>query len=228
METPKEMPKDAEREMEEAKAGTRRGVAKLSAMRGLGLSVAAPFFAWAGVKSGVAVAAAACAAAGMVASSFYVWKKRDGKLDGWVGLLPFVFGCIGISFFGGVFGPLFVVPTFTLVNATLYAGQADFRVRAPILALTAAPIVVPFLLELAGIVPPSIAFVNDEIHILPRMLHLREAPMLVFLLGTGVFFTTMPLFLVARARAAIRESERRLFLHAWHLRRLVPKEIARS
>jgi serine/threonine-protein kinase len=102
METPKEMPKDAEREMEESTADTRRAVAKLSAGRALGISIAVPFVAWAGVKNMPACAAMFAAMFGMAASSFYVWKKRDGRVDGWAGLVPFAFGTLGLSIMSGV------------------------------------------------------------------------------------------------------------------------------
>jgi len=158
------------------------------------------------------------------ATNWYSWKKRDGRLDGALGWFPFVLSNVGIGIMTGFVGPLLFIPMVTLLNSMIYAAQSDFRLRPSFFLVTIAPVLVPFALQQLGVLAPWYAFEGGELRILAHMVAFRPAPTSLFFVMSACVMCLAPLAMVHRLKAALDASERRLFLGAWHLRQLLPKD----
>ena len=126
-----------------------------------------------------------------------------------------------------VFSPFQIAPglaavtTAALLNAPLFQRP---RAVAILVASMVGAIVLPWLGELTGLLPQTFAFTahGTVVHT-PELIGgeaMRIAGWVVFAAGMLAAATTMG-YLVRRAE---REGRRRLHLHAWHLRQLVPRE----
>jgi len=78
----------------------------------------------------------------------------------------------------------------------------------------------PVLLELAGILPVSYLFANNQIVVVPQLHDLPRTGSIVLLLGAGIGSLIVPSLFVARLRQALTEAQLRLHLQAWHFKRL--------
>jgi serine/threonine-protein kinase len=94
------------------------------------------------------------------------------------------------------------------------------------MALGGLSMIVPFLLEALGWVPRSFAFVGDTLVLYPRAVFLPRVATTLALVYTSVTFCVLPPVLLGGVKDALSAAERKLFLHAWHLRRLAPEASA--
>jgi hypothetical protein len=130
-----------------------------------------------------------------------------------------------IAAVGSIFSPLMIAPALAVVTTAALLNAPMFqRPRAAVLLAGSmlAAIVVPWVAEAAGLLPSTFAFTDTG-----AVIHTPE-------LGGGavtraVGWVTFSVLLLAAVaviayfvRRAERESRRRLHLHAWHLRQLVP------
>jgi hypothetical protein len=93
-------------------------------------------------------------------------------------------------------------------------------IRRAVWALGAIAMVAPVLLELAGVLPASYLFANNQIVIVPQMHDLPRTGSIVLLLGAGIGSLIVPSVFVARLRQTLTEAQLRLHLQAWHFKRL--------
>jgi serine/threonine-protein kinase len=123
-----------------------------------------------------------------------------------------------------LFGPFIMVPTLALLNGILFSIQSGYRTPKGFGVLCGLSVVTPYFMELAGWLPASTTFSRDQITIAARLVdyHPVVAPVLVCLMSFGA--TAGPLFMLQRMRRSAEEQERRLFLHSWHLKSLLPDE----
>jgi serine/threonine-protein kinase len=126
-----------------------------------------------------------------------------------------------------MFSPFHIAPGLAAVTtAALLHAPIFQRPRAVVILLSAmvSAILLPWFGELAGILPRTFELTADGaiIHT-PALIGgvaMRTAAWIVFAAGLLASATTMG-YLVRRGE---REARRRLHLHAWHLRHLVPRE----
>ena len=74
-----------------------------------------------------------------------------------------------------------LVPAIAAANTLVFAVSNSPRHRFVVVALGVLPIVLPLALEWLGVVPPSYAFTEQGLVILPRMAGLPALPTLVLL-----------------------------------------------
>jgi serine/threonine-protein kinase len=224
MEAPKQLPAEASRELEASKASIRMKVARLATIRIFGFLVAVPVMVMFGVQNWAAVAFIGVVFALSSAGNLYLWKKRGGSAEGWLGLVPFIVSGVAIACVSGAFGWFTLVPTLALLNGVLYAGQTDFQPRKSFIIAGLIPCGLPMLLEAMGVLPRSVVFEDGLIKILPRVIAYPPVPTFGVLALVSLALSTLPLVLLLKMRATMIDSERRLFLQAWHLRQFLPEE----
>lgn len=71
--------------------------------------------------------------------------------------------------------------------------------------------------------PGAYAFSGGNVTLFARALALGPSTTLALLFYATVSSVLFPSLLVGRVRGALSAAERQLFLHAWHLRQIVPE-----
>jgi eukaryotic-like serine/threonine-protein kinase len=124
-----------------------------------------------------------------------------------------------------VLGPLVFVPGFAGANAVVLGTLAEKRHRIPLYILACASFVVPLVLELTGVIPPSMLFSADAITLVPRVLEFKESVVIVALLATSIVGVVLPARLSTRFRDAMIAAETKLCVQKWQLAQLAPTKV---
>lgn len=132
------------------------------------------------------------------------------------------FTALAVASSSAVMGPFLMLPTGAAVMTLLFTTLSLRRERTVLTVLGVLSLVVPWALEALEIIPPSIAFENGRLIVLPRGFDLPPRFTLAMLLYAGVAWIAVPPLVLGRLRDALATAERQLFLHAWHFRRLLP------
>ena len=119
-------------------------------------------------------------------------------------------------------GPFVAVPMMASVMVLLFSTLSMPRERPVLLGIWSLAVVVPFALELVGVVPPSFRFEGGGLLLVPRGYGLPARPTMGALLYITLSWILVPPFLLARVHDALQRAERQLLLHAWQFRRLLP------
>lgn len=119
-------------------------------------------------------------------------------------------------------GPFALVPTVAATTALLCALIDSKKERWIASAVTVVGATVPFVIDTFALWPGTYVFEASRLVIPERAIALpRGATMLVMSYST-VSFVILTSVVVGRVRDSLRESERRSFVQAWHLRKLFP------
>ncbi len=143
------------------------------------------------------------------------------------GLRPFVvamWGVLGLVAASRIAGPFMVVPPMAL---GLAVGMALFPRVLPLRATVGAgtaSVVVPLLLEWAGIFPASYDFGPDRLCIRAQAVAFPEVPTVVYLLAVTLIPIVAVCVYLTRLRDRLHAAEERLRIQAWQLRQIVPAE----
>jgi serine/threonine-protein kinase len=122
----------------------------------------------------------------------------------------------------GVFGPFVFVPVFATTIATMLSTGLDRRMRAVAIALGLGAIFVPFALELAGVLPPSMTIENGAIVLHPRLLSFPPALVTALLVVGHAIAIPVCVTLTGRGWDALDRARRKLALRTWQLERALP------
>ncbi|APR83852.1 Serine/threonine protein kinase PrkC, regulator of stationary phase [Minicystis rosea] len=224
-EVPDEVPPEAEAELEAAAARTRRQAARSGALRFMFWSALIPVAVWMGIRNGPV--AAAVIASVVVSSVFSYWLSRKPRVTMQNGFALLALTSVAIALMSAPFGPFILVPAQAGTNTMYFTMSADKRGRVVVILLGVLAILIPFTLEIAGVLPPAYTFSGGLMRVMPRATELPALQTTICLLVTSLAMVIVPGLMVGRMRDALAAAERRVFLQAWHLRQLVPTE-ARS
>ena len=122
------------------------------------------------------------------------------------------------------FGPFLMVPAVATSSALVFSTTNDRSMRVYIVLLACLTVLVPFGLEHAGLVPPSMRFTSEGILLLPRVLDFPAFWTQVFLVVSSLAVIVTAGLALAPFRNELDDAQRRIRLLAWHLRQLVPEE----
>jgi eukaryotic-like serine/threonine-protein kinase len=117
----------------------------------------------------------------------------------------------------GLYGPFMLVPTLIATNTIFFVLHSNPGQRRLIVALGVLATVLPFLGELAGLIPPSCEFLDGRIILLPRTLAFPATGTKVLLLVTHVMMVIAPALFAAAVRDSLLAAQRKLFLHTWQV-----------
>jgi serine/threonine-protein kinase len=121
-------------------------------------------------------------------------------------------------------GPFIFVPILAIGNVTAFLLVRN-RTRATlIVALGCLTVLLPLLLDELGVFPPAYVFAQGTMRILPRLVELRPSSTIAELtvITLGVLVSCGVWFL--HFRDQLDEAQRRLHLHDWQLRQLIPSQ----
>ena len=132
----------------------------------------------------------------------------------------------GVASITALFGPLVLAPTFAATMATIFGVGLGRQERRLAGAASVAAVVLPLLLELVGILPPSIAFEPGRIILLPRLVDFAPSATAAFLTAGSLLAIVVPMGLGARLRDAVDERIEALAHAEWQLRRALPSSVS--
>jgi serine/threonine-protein kinase len=217
---PEQLPREAEAEMELNRQQVKREGARYAWWSYLSWSLTIPYVALLGIRSWLVFLLTAAFA---VFSAVYARVAMAGRgptmRDTFI-LAGASFSTIGLL--ACWLGPFVLVPTAAAINTVLFATYATGRLERRItFTLGIAAVVLPFVGDLLHLFPPAFAFRDGALVLLPRAVSIPPTLTLVALIYTSVMFTALPAVFLVRVRDALSRAERRMFLQAWHLKRLV-------
>ncbi|MBI2897471.1 MAG: protein kinase [Deltaproteobacteria bacterium] len=134
---------------------------------------------------------------------------------------------VGLVLMSRMFGALFLVPGVALASTIGFSIIPNGLLQRAALFFGCLAMLAPLVLECAGILPPSYSFAGGAMTIRAQANSFAPGPTLAFLTLANLGVVVGPALFVSRVGRALARAERRLHLHAWHLRQLVP-DVKRS
>lgn len=133
---------------------------------------------------------------------------------------------VAFALVGVLFGPFIHVPAIISMNGTAYAQIFTGRQRWLALGVGALAIVLPVLLEVAGVLPAAYAFDELGMRVLPRAIELERTPVLTMLAVFSVAGMLGAALAVGRVRDEVIAAEQKLHTWSWQIQQLVPEEMS--
>ena len=155
-------------------------------------------------------------------TTFVAWRNQHTWKN--PALFPgFLSSTLLIALLSTVFGPFVLVPTFLAVNTmghafTWYHGKSwqGFLVAAPAL-------VVPYLLEHAGVFPDMTRFEDGVMKVFPWAVDIAQPLAEALLLTSSLALLAGGLYVAVQMRQNLERALRRSQLHTWQLEQMLPR-----
>lgn len=212
--TPREVEEELlELEREQVRMGGRTGVLAYASF-----NLYLPLIFWMGVKSYSLVALLVITSLCAALTSFVVSRLPRVNSSMWV----LAASSLCIASLAAIFGPFLLVPSVAAANTLVFAVSNAPRYRVLVLCLGVLPLLLPIALELAGLLPPSIAFTDAGIVLLPRIADFPMVPTLVLLVISSLGTVITAALAVTPFRSELDAAQRRIRLTAWNLKHLIP------
>jgi serine/threonine-protein kinase len=224
---PRELPEEERSAVEQEAQGTGRATFNVFGWYHLSFILTTGLVLWMGVKSWTAVAlyafvsAATAAIALMTARGFLPASYRL--------FANVISGTLAIGFMSTMFGPLLLIPGLAAMSTMAASFNTPTRgARALVISIGVLAVVVPLLLELAGLLPPSYEFRDDLMIVIPRMHNFPPAATLVFLCYVGLGHIISLSVLMGRLNESRLQAIEKLHKQTWQLRQLIGDESSRG
>ena len=214
-------PREALREINALERSHFRGAVRDNALRIALWMLLAPIPIAMGLRMPIVAATAIGLLGSAAAGAAVLWRSDSSSREARLAL--YALTCLVVATVSGMFGPLVLVPGFAAMNTVVFGVQSNRRERPLIVAMGAAAIVVPLVLELVGVIPPSMRFEPGAIVLLPRISDFPPALSLTFLVGVALMGIIVPTFITGRVRDALAKVERDLVVQKWQLSQLGPR-----
>jgi serine/threonine-protein kinase len=221
-EVPKDLPREAMKELDAAHEHTRRASARAAAIGYFSWIAYGPLVIWMGLRSGTWGIVCDVLFLGAAISSLAATRSRRWTTRGMD--LAMVFSTIGLGCAAGLFGPFVLAPTIACLNTVYFVLSHERSRRAAAIVCGTATFAAPFVLEVLGIFPQTMAFRDGAIVLYPHIASFPRTATLVFLAITNFACIATSAFIVARFRDALVAAEKRLYFQTWQLRQFVPAD----
>jgi serine/threonine-protein kinase len=217
---PATLPPEAHREITRSERDIEACAVRATGDRTLVWALMIPLALALGVHDGVGAALVV----GLIvatALAFLVARRRVPLTHGAkLGLV--VLAMVTTGAFSALFGPFVLAPVFATTTAVVLSLGFGRALRAPIAVLGLAAILVPFALELAGIMSPSMSIAGDAIVITPRLVGFPPLGTAAFLVAGHLLAVPVSVIVAARLRDTVDAARERLTLRAWQLEQAIP------
>jgi hypothetical protein len=223
MEPPADAPEAVERELADIAHAERLLGVRMSLVSNVIWLGFVPLILWMGLRNGWLTVASAVPF--VLVSAFALWHLRRKKVTPKSGLVQLVLTITLVASQFSMFGSLVLVPLVALAIGAFFAllgGPANRVQRVAIIVGASLTVLVPALLEWAGVLPDAYRIEASHIEIRAQQVWFSPVPTRVFMIVANVLAIAIPMVLVLRARETMTVAQRRLLTHAWHLRQLVP------
>lgn len=196
---------------------------RMGSLRYLTWLAVTPILLWMGVRSWPAALVAIALVAGSSALARQLAAKKAVSAAPALALLAL--STSAVAWMSVFVSPFIVVPTLVATNAMMFTLFTDRAQRKLVVLASVLAVLAPVVIELAGLVPPSFAFRDGALVLLPRAVNFSAAPTLLFLVAVSVAVVLTPTFVTGRIRDQLSDAEKKLFLQAWQLRQAVPDDV---
>jgi len=217
---PRDVPAEVERRIERIDTESAQHLGRLAAVALLGYLGFVPLLLWTGVRDPVFIAAFVLVAAGSCLH-VYMLSRRTAFRGG-----IYLNACINavlIGLIARMVGPLIIAPTLATTTLMAYAAHPKFGRITVMAAILGASVAVPWVLELLGIVSATYRFTPDGALVLTSSVVRFSAVAVEVAFAVLLVALLAVVGLLSRSMAKRQhEATRRLELHAWHLRQVVP------
>lgn len=225
VEAPKQTPPEVEDALDQHDHRNMQDFAKWGIVVLLSWVVCTPIFTLFGVTSWWPMAALMTLT--VSSAALLIWMYKTGSFSRPIINLLAVLLFAVIATSSAWMGPFVAAPQFILGGAMWIGFSTLRRVNYMQISLIGAvACALPFLLEFAHIVPPSYTITRNAITLHPRIIEYPEWPTQALLFYVSVSSVLFPGLFFRSTRGALVDAQRKLFLHAWHLKQLVPSSSA--
>ena len=175
-----------------------------------------------GALDRTALAAMAALVLALFGFNLWAWHRRRYERRHMRIMMALGFGAVSIS--ASLLGPLVLLPSLATTMFAVFAVtmRSDRRARGVAMALSAAAVLVPALLQLAGILPDSYLFEDGKIVIVPHLVSLPPHLAPVLLTAIAVLTVLFANLGTAQVVGELSRSERAALTQAYRLRQLLP------
>ena len=136
-------------------------------------------------------------------------------------IVSIVLTAMAIAVFSRYASPLIVVPGFAATAATLLCFHYRLFVGVLATTLCVVAVVVPFLLEVAGVISPTFVYEDGALVILPNAADLVPVATTLTLMLIVVINVILPGAVMLYMRSNVLSAERRARLQSWQLEHLI-------
>ncbi len=218
---PSTAPAEVERAVAAAEAATFRRVASAGTwiylawlpfglvMMWLGIKQVAPLLAWVACTVGTVLT--------MIVASTRTEPSRGLFITG------LVLSSTGIVLVSRITGTLVLTPTLFTLNAVGFAIAARRAWLIPTVAVSAAFLVTPALLEATGVLTATTVVEGGMLQVTSTVIEFHEPATSIAAVGATLIFLIMVIVATASLRRRFLEQTRRVELAMWQLRQLVPR-----
>jgi eukaryotic-like serine/threonine-protein kinase len=222
---PHDVPAEVELALDRIDTETGREHGRLAAFSLVGYLAFIPLLLWTGVRVPWLVVVFGVLA---IASSTQIYSMvRRDRIYGW---RIYANACINAMIIGLVcrmVGPFIVAPTLVATTLMAYAAHPRFGRIVVVASILAGAVLVPWGLELAGVLSPTYTFVNGTIVLSSAVLTFRSVPVQLAFLVLLIALLAVVAVLSRMMAQRQRDANRRVELQAWQLRQLVPSHDGR-
>lgn len=217
---PRELPPDAVAEMHASERTFEKVRARVGAMAFLTWLLFVPVFVYLGIRSIPSLVVST--AAWLAAAAVLLYQSYRPSRDGHAPVAVPIVGSIAIASSSVILGPHVLTPTFAALFALGFTMAMSRRRRWIPMICGCLALVVPVMLEWAHVIPTSLELKGELLCIAPRMF--RFTNQTAFLLAGNVAAVAMACRFAMRFRETLSVAQRRVYLNAWQLRQLLPKQ----
>jgi hypothetical protein len=217
---PRDVPAEVEDRIERIDTESAQHLGRLASASLLGYLVFVPLLVWTGVRDPVFVVAFGLVAAGSCLHVYLLSRRTEFR--GGIYLNAFI-NAVLIALIARMVGPFIIAPTLATTTLMVYAAHTKFGRITVMVVILGASVALPWALEILGVISPTyritppgdLVLTSSVVRFSGVAFQVSFAILLVGLLAiVGVLVRSM-----ARRQ---HEATRRLELHAWHLRQVVP------
>jgi serine/threonine-protein kinase len=223
---PREIPAEVHAELQSETQRIVRSGARYSVIGMLSWFVFLPVLFAIGVREGAGLAAVVVPAGlGLLASVIAARQKVIGR---GVQVMILVMTLGAATAVSRVYGPLILTPTL-LVCYTITVQSHPWRLLRRLgLAVGLAAMILPVLLEVAGVLPTSYAFEGGRMLVEPQVIALPRTGTIALLSLANIAMLVVPCVFIARLRSDLSDVQTRQLLQKWQFRRLGDELVQRA
>lgn len=219
---PDELSPEAEAALREVDRQDRVTGARFGTLFYLTMCIPTPLVLWLGIRRDIFGLFFLLVFAATIGGFFWIWRTGRAERQYMQMILPLAFLLVGMQ--SAFFGPLVVAPGAAAATAAivLVSIRANRFAQNWVLVMSLASVLIPAVLELTGLLPPSYSVVDGHLTIAPNFFAFRLEPTMALLGISAVLTVVLTVFGVGRAVDALVAAERRNFAQAWRLRQILP------
>ena len=221
---PRAVPVEVEAAVARLDTEMAREQGRLSALSLIGYLAFIPLLLWTGVRDATVVVAFAAVTIASGVQVLILTRRHQ------ISAAPiYVNACVNAVLIGlicRIVGPFIIAPTLVLTTLMAYAAHPRLGRIWVIALILAAGVVVPWGLELAGVVESTYRFVDGAIVLGSPVITFRSAPVQIAFALLLVALIAVVAVLSREMAKRRREASHSVELQAWHLRQLVPSPTA--